>query len=70
LEGDANTRYFYSVANGRYQKKLIHLLFQDEGTIEGHENPKSYIRNYYKGLFGSPNEGNFSMDETRTDDIP
>jgi hypothetical protein len=26
--------------------------------------------NYYKGLFGSPDEGNFSMDETRTADIP
>jgi mannosylglycoprotein endo-beta-mannosidase len=70
LEGDANTRYFHSVANGRHQKKLIHSLVQDEGTIEGHENLKSYITNYYKGLFGSPDEGNFSMDETRTDDIP
>jgi hypothetical protein len=26
--------------------------------------------NYYKGLFGSPEECNFSMDESRTDDIP
>jgi hypothetical protein len=70
LEGDANTRYFYSVANGRHRKKLIHSLVQDEGTIEGHENLKSYITNYYRGLFGSPDEGNFSMDETHTDDIP
>jgi hypothetical protein len=70
LEGDANTRYFHSVANGRHRKKLIHSLVQDEGTIEGQENLKSYITNYYKGLFGSPDEGNFSMDETRTDDIP
>jgi hypothetical protein len=70
LEGDANTRYFHSVANGRHRRKLIHSLVQDEGTIEGHENLKSYITNYYKGLFGSPEEGNFSMDETRTDDIP
>jgi hypothetical protein len=30
---------------------------------------ESYITNYYKGLFGSPEEGNFSMDETRTDNI-
>jgi hypothetical protein len=29
-----------------------------------------YITNYYKGLSGSPEEGNFSMDESRTDDIP
>jgi hypothetical protein len=70
LEGDANTRYFHSVANGRHQKKLIHSLFQDEGTIEGHENLKLYITNYYKGLFGSPDEGNFSMDEFIMDHIP
>jgi hypothetical protein len=70
LEGDANTRYFHGVANGRHRRKLIHSLVQDEGTIKGHENLKSYIMNYYKGLFGSPKEGNFSMDETRTDDIP
>jgi mannosylglycoprotein endo-beta-mannosidase len=70
LEGDANSRYFHSVANGRHRKKLIHSLVQDEGTIEGHENLKSYITNYYKGLFGSLDEGNFSMDQSRTDDIP
>jgi hypothetical protein len=34
------------------------------------DNLKSYITNYYKNLFGSPEEGNFYMDETRTDDIP
>lgn len=38
--------------------------------IEGHEQLKSYITNYYKNLFGAPEEGNFSMDESRTDDIP
>jgi hypothetical protein len=26
--------------------------------------------NYYNGLFGAPKEGNFSLDETRIDDIP
>jgi hypothetical protein len=31
---------------------------------------KSYITNYYKGLFGYPEEGNFSMDETQTNNIP
>jgi hypothetical protein len=34
------------------------------------DNLKSYITNYYKNLFGAPDEGNFSLDETRTDDIP
>jgi hypothetical protein len=34
------------------------------------DNIKSYITNYYKNLFGAPEEGNFSLDETLTDDIP
>ena len=70
LKGDWNARYFHGVANGRHGKKIIHSLQQDEGTIEGHEQLKSYITNYYKNLFGAPQEGNFSMDESRTDDIP
>jgi hypothetical protein len=35
LEGDSNTRYFHSGANGRHGKKSIHSLVQEEGTIEG-----------------------------------
>jgi hypothetical protein len=66
----ANTRYFHSVANGSHRKKLIHSLVQDEGTIEGHEQLKLYITDYYKGLFGASEEGNFCMDETQKDDIP
>jgi hypothetical protein len=38
--------------------------------IEGQDNLKDYITNYYKNLFGTPEEENFSMDESRTDDIP
>jgi hypothetical protein len=45
LEGDSNTRYFHSVANGRHRKNHIHSLVQDEGTIEGLDNLKSYITN-------------------------
>ena len=30
---------------------------------------KRYITKYYKGLFGAPEEGNFSLDENRIDDI-
>jgi hypothetical protein len=70
LEGDSNTRYLHSVANGGHRKTRIHSLIQDEGTIEGHEQHKSYITNYYKNMFGEPKEGIFSMDEARTDDIP
>ena len=69
LQGDSNTRYFHNVANGRHRKKRIHSLHQDEGLIEGQDNLKEYITGYYKGLFGAPEEGNFSLDESRTDDI-
>jgi hypothetical protein len=31
---------------------------------------KKYITKYYQGLFGPSEENNFSMDETRRDDIP
>jgi hypothetical protein len=58
------------VTNGKHRKKRIHSLVQEDGTIEGHEQLKGYIRNYYKNLFGEPDEGNFTMDETRTEDIP
>ena len=51
-------------------KKRIHSLLQDEGMIEGHEQLKSYITNYYKGMFRAPEEGNFTLDESRTTDIP
>ena len=58
------------MANGRHRKKLIHSLVQDEGLIEGHEQLKSYITSYYKGLFGAPEDSDVSMDESRIDDIP
>jgi mannosylglycoprotein endo-beta-mannosidase len=56
LEGDSNTRYFHGIANGRHRKKCIHSLVQDEELNEDHEQLKSYITNYYKGLFGPPDE--------------
>ena len=70
LEGDSNTRYFHSLANSRHRKKLIHSLDQDEGMIEGHRELKNYITRYYKNLFGEPDESDFSLDESRRDDIP
>jgi hypothetical protein len=62
-------RYFHGVANGRHRKKHIHSLVQDEGLIEGHKQLKSYITNYYKDMFGAPEESSFSLDETQTEDI-
>jgi mannosylglycoprotein endo-beta-mannosidase len=66
LQGDLNTRYFHSVANGRHTKKCIRSLTQDEG----HEQLKSYITSYYKRLFGAPEVLDISLDESRIYDIP
>jgi hypothetical protein len=70
LKGDTNTHNFHGVANGRYRKKLIHSIVLDVGTIEGHDQLKKYITNYYKNLFSNQEEGKFSMDESQIDDIP
>ena len=65
----------------RIQDTSIMLLMADIGRnvfilfirmrerIEGHDQLKDYITSYYKGLFGAPEEGNFTLDEARTDDI-
>ena len=55
---------------GGIGKKCIYSLQQDEGRIEGQEELKKYITKYYESLFGASVEGNFTLDETRTDDIP
>ncbi|XP_073367868.1 uncharacterized protein [Aegilops tauschii subsp. strangulata] len=70
LMGDSNTRYFQLVANGRHRKKCMYSLQQEEGRIEGQEELKKYITNYYKSLFGATIDGNFTLDESQTEDIP
>ena len=58
------------IANGKHRKKKTFQLEQDEGTIVGQENLKLYITNYYKQLFGAPDDSFVSLDESRVDDIP
>ena len=70
MEGDSNTRYFHMVANGRHRKKYIHSLHQDKGTIEGQTELKQYITDYYKTLFGPPEDSHMTLDEDRIGDIP
>jgi len=70
LMGDRNTEYFHAVANGKRRKTRIYGLEQNEGVIEGEDDHKRYITNYYKGLFGPSKKNIFSMDESRTGDIP
>jgi hypothetical protein len=58
------------IANGKHRKKKIFQLEQDEGMILGQENLKLYITNYYKQLFGAPEDSFVSLDESRVADIP
>ena len=69
LLGDNNTRYFQMVANGKHRKKRIFSLEHEGGKIEGQYNLKGYITQFYKELFGPPEENNFTLGD-RTDDIP
>ena len=59
LQGDTNTRYFQLVANGRHSRTRIFQLEQEEGTIVGHENLKTYIQSTTKNFSGSRNRITF-----------
>jgi hypothetical protein len=68
-EGGDNTKYVHLITNGKYRKKKIYQLEQDEGTIVGDDNLRIYISEYYKKLFGNPEPSSVSLDEGRTADI-
>ena len=70
VQGDANTQFFHMIANGKHRKKRIFQLEQDEGTILGQENLKLYITEYYKQLFGPPEDNCVFLDESRIEDVP
>jgi hypothetical protein len=61
LEGDNNTRYYHSKENGRRRRTLIVNLNQDEVYIEGQDNVKRYITDFYKKLFGNPDLNNIRI---------
>jgi hypothetical protein len=54
------------VANGKRRKTRIFRLEQ----VEGEEQLKCYITNYYKKLFGCPDRGRLSLNESSVEDIP
>ena len=64
LEGDANTKYFQLVANGKHRKTRIFRLEQEEGLIHGDAELKKYITTYYKKLFEPSDHNNLVMDES------
>ena len=61
LEGDNNTKYYHAKANGRRRKTSIIRLMQDEGVIEGQQQLMNYITDFYKGLFGRPDNSTISL---------
>jgi hypothetical protein len=68
-EGGDNTKYFHLIANGKHQRKKIFQLEQEEGTIIGQDNLKTYISEYYKNLFGPPPPSTCVMNESITHDF-
>jgi hypothetical protein len=70
LKGDNNTKYFHLVVNGRHRKTRIFQLVDNGQIIEGEEHLKSYITQFYKGLFGPSGDAHFLLHENRNIDIP
>ena len=70
VQGDANTQFFHLIANGKHRKKRIFQLEQDDGTILGQDNLKTYITEYYRQLFGPPEDNCVSLEDSRTEDVP
>ena len=62
LEGDNNTKYYHAKANGRRRKNRIVSLNQEDGVIEGQENLKNYITDFYKSLFGESGRTSVFLD--------
>jgi hypothetical protein len=55
---------------GNNRRKNIYQLEQEEGTIVGQDNLKTYISKYNKALFGAPIESSVSLVENFNNDIP
>jgi hypothetical protein len=69
-EGGNNIKYFHLIANGKHQRKKLFQLEQEEGTIFGQDNLKTYISEYDKNLFGDPTPNHFGMIKSENNDIP
>jgi len=70
LEGDANTKYYHLLANGRHRKTHIFQLEDGNNIISGDAQLKMHITNYYKNLFGPSENSPIMLDELQTEDIP
>jgi hypothetical protein len=53
LQGDANTKFFYGIANGRRRKCFVFCLEVKEGEISDPVELRKHIEECYKTLFVS-----------------
>jgi len=70
LEGDANRKYYHLLANGKHRKTRIFQLEDGHTVIDGDAQLKQHITNYYKSLFGPPENSFIELDEHYVHDIP
>jgi hypothetical protein len=70
LEGDANTRFFHLVANGKHRKQLIYRLEDDNGVAVSSDRLKCHIMNFNKNLFGFLEQTEITLMEDQIHDIP
>jgi mannosylglycoprotein endo-beta-mannosidase len=70
LEGDANTRFFHLVANGKHRKPHIYRLEDDNGVAVSSDRLNCHIMNYYKNLFRIPEQTEITLMEDHIHDIP
>jgi hypothetical protein len=53
LQGDANTKYFHAVANGRRRKCTISTLVSGDGFVSDKLGIQKVIYDFYRDLMGS-----------------
>jgi hypothetical protein len=70
LEGDANTRFFHLVANGKHRRQHIYRIEDDNGVVVSSDRLKCHITNYYKNLFRFPEQTEITLMEDQIHDIP
>ncbi|KAH7690203.1 RNA-directed DNA polymerase protein [Dioscorea alata] len=61
-EGDSNTKFFHSVANGRRNNNCIHRLNHNGQWVEGNQEIGSIFRDHFHSLFGTPIVNRFLLD--------
>jgi mannosylglycoprotein endo-beta-mannosidase len=70
LEGDANTRFFHLVANGKHRQQHIYRLEDDQGAVVSVDHLKRHITNYYKKSVWGPEHTEIALMEDQISDIP